>query len=92
MPLYEFSCDRCGEFEAWRRIADLTLPVLCPECEGTAKRLFSPPNVNLNSGSLPGGSSKEPRLVKRQGEPAKPRYQGKSQGRPWMIGHTPPRG
>ena len=92
MPLYEYRCDTCGEFEAWRAIAELGTPMYCPECQAVGKRIFSPPNISLNSGSLASkrGESTEPRLVKRE-EPAAPRYQSSSGGRPWMIGHAPPR-
>ena len=94
MPLYEFSCNSCGQFEAWRTLAELDTPMSCPSCEATAKRVFSPPMVNLNSGSLSSigrKKSTEPKLVKREKEPPPPRYQSSRSRRPWMIGHVPPR-
>jgi putative FmdB family regulatory protein len=93
MPLYEFRCDSCGEFEAWRTIAELSEPMQCPSCEGVAKRIFSPPNINLNVGSFQAkqGNVREPKLVKREREPEKPKYQSPQSGRPWMIGHSPSR-
>ncbi|BAU64269.1 hypothetical protein STA3757_16400 [Stanieria sp. NIES-3757] len=93
MPLYEFRCSTCGEFEAFCAIAQREQPMPCPDCHEIAQRIFSPPNVNLNSGSLAamGRSSSEPRLVQGKPEPAKPRYQSANQGRPWMISHGPPR-
>lgn len=94
MPLYEFKCKACGEFEAWRKIAEITTPMHCPTCSEVAVRVFSPPSINLNQGSLSAiaPSSKEPRIVKRQEqEPSQPRYQGARGGRPWMIGHAPER-
>jgi putative FmdB family regulatory protein len=94
MPLYEFNCFTCGEFEAFCAIAQRDRPMLCPDCHQIAQRIFSPPNINLNSGSLSSigsTSSSEPRLVKRKSEPAKIRYQSDRQGRPWMISHAPPR-
>lgn len=94
MPLYEFRCQSCGEFEAWRALAELDNPVYCPSCNEVARRIFSPPNINLNSGSFSasGKIAKEPQLVKRQQiEPAKPRYQSANSGRPWMVSHAPPR-
>lgn len=62
MPLYEYRCDRCGEFEAWRAIAELDASMHCPTCQGVAKRIFSPPNINLNVGSFQArkGEAKEP--------------------------------
>ena len=94
MPLYEFRCDACGEFEAWRTLAELDKPIDCPTCEATAKRIFSPPNINLNSGNLfliGNNSGKKPKLVKRDREPGKPRYQSTTGGRPWMVSHAPSR-
>jgi len=91
MPLYEFRCETCGPFEQWRTLAEAGTPMLCPTCDAIAKRVFSPPNVSLNSGSLGqvGGESKEPRLVKRSQdqEPATSTYSQQQNGRPWMISH-----
>lgn len=91
MPLYEYKCDRCGIFEQWRRIAEVGTPMLCPTCEAVARRIFSAPSVNLNSGSWQQrtGEAKEPRVVKpsHDKEPATPRYSQQQNGRPWMISH-----
>lgn len=92
MPLYEFRCETCGDFEVWRRMAEVGNPVHCPTCEAIARRLYSAPSVNLNSGSLStlSGSS-EPRVMKRETEPSQPRYQAAQGSRPWMVSHSPPR-
>lgn len=88
MPLYDFRCETCGEFEAWRSLAELDQPLLCPTCQATAKRLLSPPNLNLNSNgfNLRRSEVKEPQLVQRDREP-KPTRNKAAHGRPWMIGH-----
>ena len=95
MPLYEYRCESCGEFEAWRSMSEYNLPLNCPECDRLATKIFSVPNINLNSGSLSTiarSQSSEPRLVKQeQTEPAKPRYQASTGDRPWMVSHTPQR-
>lgn len=96
MPLYEYRCDDCGEFEAWQSLANYKAPTPCPECDAIAIKIFSVPNVNLNSGSFSAIdkiNSAEPRLVKRkQQEPTKPRYQStQSASRPWMVSHAPNR-
>ena len=95
MPLYEYRCDRCGEFEAWRSLADYNAPMNCPNCEGTAQKIFSVPNINLNSGSLSSlarSQSSEPRLIKQKPKEAtKPRYQSSNSNRPWMVSHAPTR-
>lgn len=94
MPLYEYRCNPCGEFEAWRSMAKYNAPINCPECNQAATKIFSAPNINLNSGSLSAiaqSPSDEPRLVKQKPkEPTKPRYHSTS-NRPWMVSHTPPR-
>ncbi|MEA5471989.1 zinc ribbon domain-containing protein [Spirulina sp. 06S082] len=90
MPLYEFRCDTCGEFEALRALAEFDNPMYCPTCNAIAQRIFCAPNINLNAGSLP-RSSPEPRLVKQKSSPASPRYQSIKSGRPWAISHSPER-
>ncbi|MGV2830502.1 FmdB family zinc ribbon protein [Myxosarcina sp. GI1(2024)] len=94
MPIYEFRCHDCGEFEALRSIAESNAPINCPQCSKAALKIFSVPNVNLNSGSLLSinNNSSEPKLVKREvKKPAKPRYQSAASSRPWMVSHAPPR-
>ncbi|MEG3436528.1 zinc ribbon domain-containing protein [Pannus brasiliensis CCIBt3594] len=90
MPLYDYRCPTCGDFEAWRSISELDNPLSCPNCSEIATRVFSPPLVNLNSGRFPSKTG-EPRLVRSDREPAKPRVQSANSGRPWMISHAPPR-
>ena len=91
MPLYEFRCESCGPFEQWRTLTEANYPMLCPSCQAIAKRLFSPPSLILNSGTirLRSKQNSEPQLVKRSSdrEPTVPRYQNHLHGRPWMIGH-----
>ncbi|WP_206817162.1 FmdB family zinc ribbon protein [Chroococcus sp. FPU101] len=93
MPLYEYCCTSCGEFEAWRTLAELEQPMSCPNCNLVAKRLFSPPMVNLNSVRLKQSSKNpEPKLIKHnREEPETPRVQNAKTARPWMISHSPPR-
>jgi putative FmdB family regulatory protein len=92
MPLYDYKCDACGPFEAWRKMAELSVPLPCPDCDAIATRVFKAPNISLSSGSLLQKiGSPEPRVVKRQGEPAKPTNQSQRGGRPWMLGHAPER-
>lgn len=90
MPIYEFRCNDCGEFEELRSLAASSAPANCPQCGEVAPKIFSAPNINLNSGSLSSiaSNSQEPRLVKREAkEPTKPRYQSGSSSRPWMVSH-----
>ncbi|MFP4219296.1 MAG: FmdB family zinc ribbon protein [Phormidium sp.] len=89
MPLYEYRCSQCGEFDAWRTIANRDQAPPCPSCESPSQRIFAAPMVNLNRGSLGRltGDS-EPRLVTREREPKTPRYQPSRCDRPWMLGHA----
>ena len=89
MPLYEFRCANCGEFETWQTLAEVGTPVACPQCQNQSEKIFSPPNINLNSRglSLRRGESKEPKLVKSDRQPSSPRYKQSRCNRPWMIGH-----
>lgn len=90
MPLYDYQCDGCGPFEMWHSMAETQTPKACPDCKLGATRIFTAPNISLGSSSLLAkvGSS-DPRIVKRAGEPAKPKNQSAKQGsRPWMLGHA----
>jgi putative FmdB family regulatory protein len=91
MPLYEYQCETCGIFEQWRTLAQVSTPMLCPTCQAVAKRVFSAPNVNLNSGrvQLHNREAKEPRVVQRSQthNSEAPKYSQQSNGRPWMISH-----
>jgi len=89
MPLYEFECETCGVFEAWRTIALRDSAPNCPACEGKSQRIFSVPHFNLSTGSafLKARQTSEPKLEKREKEPTQPSYQSHKRDRPWMIGH-----
>jgi putative FmdB family regulatory protein len=40
MPIYEYTCKKCGEFEVMQRITEPTLRK-CPTCKGKVERLLS---------------------------------------------------
>jgi putative FmdB family regulatory protein len=40
MPIYEYHCNKCGEFEVTQRISDDTLK-RCPTCRGKVRKLIS---------------------------------------------------
>jgi putative FmdB family regulatory protein len=86
MPLYEFRCDDCGMFDAWRTIAERDLAAACPKCQTTGRRVFSPPAVLSGSLRLK-QENREPELVKRDREPGPSRNYSHTGGRPWMLGH-----
>ncbi len=47
MPLYDYSCKKCGTFALRREVEDRNLPARCPECHATAGREISAPNLSL---------------------------------------------
>ncbi|MEF7615140.1 zinc ribbon domain-containing protein [Aquincola sp. MAHUQ-54] len=40
MPTYDYRCDRCGPFDAVRRIADREQPLPCPNCGADSPRTW----------------------------------------------------
>ncbi len=90
MPLYDFACPTCGDFEEWRTMAESSDPVACPTCEQPSQRVLTVPNISLSSGKLRMMSqSSEPQLVQRPKDrpPERRKYQSQAGGRPWMVSH-----
>ena len=46
MPIYEYLCKKCGEFEVTQRITDDPL-ARCPTCRGKVKKLISNTSFQL---------------------------------------------
>lgn len=46
MPIYEYACARCGEFEVMQRITEPSL-TSCPTCEGQVTKLISTTSFQL---------------------------------------------
>lgn len=46
MPIYEYKCRQCGEFEVTQRITDKPLS-RCPTCKGKVKKLISNTSFQL---------------------------------------------
>jgi putative FmdB family regulatory protein len=46
MPIYEYRCERCGEFEEMQRITDPPLE-RCPTCKRRVRRLISSTSFQL---------------------------------------------
>ena len=53
MPLYDYRCPACGEFRAFRPMAESTQPQACPGCGAAAERALSAPF--LGGGGRPAG-------------------------------------
>ena len=46
MPIYEYHCQKCGEFEVTQRITEDPLK-RCPTCRGRVKKLISNTSFHL---------------------------------------------
>ena len=46
MPIYEYQCEKCGEFEQMQRITDPPL-ARCPTCKRKVRRLISSTSFQL---------------------------------------------
>ena len=46
MPIYEYRCQQCGEFEVTQKIKDRPL-TRCPVCKGKVKKLISNTSFQL---------------------------------------------
>ena len=45
MPTYEYKCEECGiRFERFQHFSDEPIKV-CPECEGTVRRVIQPVGI-----------------------------------------------
>jgi putative FmdB family regulatory protein len=43
MPLYAYSCDRCGLFEVRRSVSEVRARARCPACGAVGTRVFTAP-------------------------------------------------
>ena len=46
MPIYEYECRKCGNFEVTQRITENALRK-CPKCKGKVSRLLSAPSIQF---------------------------------------------
>lgn len=46
MPIYEYRCSKCGEFEVFQRITDPSLK-RCPTCQAKVTKLISNTSFHL---------------------------------------------
>lgn len=45
MPRYDYSCERCGPFKAWRPMSEYRTPSECPGCGSPAPRAVAAPSL-----------------------------------------------
>ena len=41
MPTYDYACNDCGGFDAFRLLANRNEPATCPDCKGSSPRVFA---------------------------------------------------
>lgn len=96
MPLYDYACNECGRFRAWRAMAEAAAPADCPGCGTTAPRAVTAPNLAILGRSTRIAhernerSAHEPAVMQRSqmGPPSKPHHHHRPDPRrAWMIGH-----
>ncbi|MBD1920817.1 zinc ribbon domain-containing protein [Microcoleus sp. FACHB-831] len=89
MPIYDFRCETCGDFEEWRSMSESSNPMVCPSCDRFAKRIYSTAGLIQTPRSLSRRieQSAEPKLVQRSQEPKPQKHHNNNCGRPWMVGH-----
>lgn len=62
MPTYDYACEQCGGFEAFRTLASRNEPADCPDCGSASPRVFvSAPRLT----SLPGDTRRAMDLNER---------------------------
>jgi putative FmdB family regulatory protein len=97
MPLYAFRCGHCGPFECSRSLKEANAPMVCPQCQAVARRVYTTPGLVKTPPALAQAlyrsekSAYEPTVIRR--EEAAPMEEKpahvirQSHGRPWQIGH-----
>ena len=91
MPIYEFTCERCGAFELSRPMAEAADPACCPSCGTIARRVFTPPGLALLAKPMRRMLDEEDRsahapdvVTQRQGQPMPHRHEPSP---PWVLSH-----
>jgi putative FmdB family regulatory protein len=97
MPLYAFHCEHCGSFECWRALDDASTPMVCPQCQIVARRVYTTPGLVKTPSALGKAlyraekSAYEPEVIRReapiQTEERPSQVIHRSHGRPWQIEH-----
>ncbi len=89
MPVYAFSCDKCGPFDVSRPMASAGEAARCPACHQQARRVFTPPGLRRLATPVrralesEEASSAEPRVVTQKKGRRMPAHQ--SPLPPWVA-------
>ena len=52
MPIYQYRCRDCGDFQAMKTIADRNSPEICPSCGVIARRIVLAPNLAVMNATV----------------------------------------
>lgn len=47
MPIYDYRCDTCGDFEAWGRMSESSAPAQCEICGSYGARIITAPSLAI---------------------------------------------
>lgn len=47
MPIYDYRCDTCGNFEAWGKMSESSAPAQCDLCGGYGERIITAPSLAI---------------------------------------------
>jgi putative FmdB family regulatory protein len=90
VPIYAFSCTRCGPFDLFRPMAVATAPARCPACGAEATRVLTPPCLAIltkplrSAFELEEKSAHEPDVVSAKTGRRMPRARVRTP--PWAVG------
>ncbi len=88
MPIYEYQCRKCGQFETMRKISEPPLK-RCPTCAGKVTKLMSNTSFQLKgSGWYVTDYARKDGTDKQTGEAAKPES-GAAEAKPESKTETP---
>lgn len=51
MPIYDYRCETCGEFEAWGKISESSAPAQCDICGDYVERIITAPSLAILGGA-----------------------------------------
>lgn len=94
MPIYQFSCERCGPFDLQRPMAEAAAPAACPDCAAAAARVFLAPafRAPIAAGVRAGLAAEErsreaPARVNGAQIGHGHQHHAHGGGRPWQLSH-----
>lgn len=81
MPIYEYRCQQCGDFEVTQKITDKPL-ARCPACKGKVKKLISNTSFQLKgTGWYITDYARKDKAPKEKKEEKAPLAEGKGDGK-----------